>query len=315
MKKIKISRSGNPSTVLSHEGVELLNCGTNRSTGFSIVNYMSGDVYDEECLKYYYILIVLKGSIKLSCKLFSHLEVASDNMVFVPKDSFVKMQVLEDSEVMKFAFTTTIIRTKKEMLNYFCLNARKFKYTSNTLAVNEEMKSVVNLIREQLMSRKIKATDICETWNTLFFHTIQTFYDRSKVVAFMRPIFSSAINFETFIENNYIESAGNVSYLIELSGIPAARFHSLFLEKYGVTAKAWLDNKARHRILMMASTEHVTVTDMAKVFKVSTQRFCNLCRRLFDCTPTQLIAREQGRKDLSEYVGVSDMADLTERDE
>ena len=279
--------------ILSNVGIELLNCGPTRSTGFSIASFKSGDVYTEDYSRYYYIFIVLKGKIALSCKLFNNVDIDSNRMVFVPKDSFFRINIERDSEIMSFAFTTTIIRTDKEILNYFCTHARKFKYSFHALPLCHEMQMVVDLIRDQILSKRVKTTEICEAWNALFFHTVQTFYERSKVVAFMRPLFSSSINFETFIENNYIESAGNVSYLIELSGIPAARFHSLFFEKFGMTAKTWLDQKAKTRINMMASMENMTVTDMAKVFHVSTQRFCGLCRRLFDCTPRELIEKKR----------------------
>lgn len=300
MNKKKSSKENRQLSVLSDKGTELLNWGHNRSTGFSIAAFNKGETYEDDFSRFYYILIILKGKIKLSCKLYLNKIIDVDTMAFIPKDSPFKLSAVENAEVMFFAFTTTIIRTDKDVLNYFCIHARKFNYTFNTLRVESEMKLVIEVIRTQLLSKKIKNPEICEAWNTLIIHTIQTFYHRSKVVAFMRPIFSSSINFETFIENNYIESAGNVSYLIELSGITPARFHSLFFEKYGMTAKAWLDSKARHRILAMAATEHVTVTDMAKVFKVSTQRFCRLCRRLFECTPGELIQRERLKREHKE---------------
>lgn len=285
----------NPPCVLSGVGVELLNCGPTRSTGFSVATLHKDEEYRDDLSRYYYIIVVLQGRINLTCKLFRNCEIEQSNMVFVPKDSFFRIIANEDSEIMAFAFTTTIIRTDKEVLNYFCTHARKFKYSFHKLKLCTDMSLVIDLIRRQLLSGKIKGTDICEAWNTLFFNTVQTFYDRAKVVAFMRPLLSTSINFRTFIENNYIESAGNVTYLIELSGIPASRFHALFGENFGMTAKSWLDNKARQRIQSMASMENVTVTDMAKVFKVSTQRFCGLCRRLFDCTPRELIGRSRSK--------------------
>ena len=296
MNKQEVSNLTKSPCVLSGVGVELLNCGPTHSTGFSIANFNEGEEYREEFSRYYYIFVVLKGRIRLSCKLFQYKDIEHGSMVFVPKDSFFKIQSIENAEVLSFAFTTTIIRTDRDVLNYFCKHARKFTYNFNKLQLCSEMQMVIDLIRSQILSNKVKNTDICEVWNTLFFHTIQTFYDRAKVVAFMRPLFSSSIDFETFIESNYIESAGNVTYLIELSGIPAARFHSLFFEKFGMTAKSWLDRKARQRIQAMAAMDDITVTDMAKVFKVSTQRFCGLCRRLFECTPRELIMREQEKK-------------------
>lgn len=282
--------------VLSGSGIELLNCGPTRSTGFSLTNFLSDSEYREDSSRFYYIFVVLKGKISLSCKLYHHAKIESGDLVFVPKNSFFQIKTIEDAEILVFAFTTTIIRTDKEILNYFCTHARKFKYSFHKLKMCNEMQMVVDVIKSQLLSKKLRNCDICEAWNTLFFNTLQTFYERSEVVAFMRPLFSSSTNFKTFIENNYIESAGNVSYLIKLSGIPPARFHSLFYDKFGMTAKSWLDSKARKRIQAMAAMDDVTVTEMAKVFKVSTQRFCGLCRRLFKCTPGELIKRESEKR-------------------
>ena len=285
----------NINAVSLNKGIGLLNRGPNRSTGFAVVSFSKDESYEDNFTSFYYILIVLTGKIKLSCKLYQNKIINENSMVFVPKDGILSFISEENSEVMFFAFTTTIIRTEKDILNYFCTQARKFKYSFNTLEICHEMKLVVDMIRTHLLSQKLTNETVCEAWNTIFFHTIQSFYNRSKVIAFMRPLLSSTNNFETFIENNYIESAGNVSSLIHLSGIPPARFHSLFYEKYGMTAKNWLDKKAKQRILSMASEENITVTDMAKVFNVSTQRFCGLCRRLFDCTPGELIAKERER--------------------
>ena len=283
----------NPPCVLSGVGKELLNTGPTRSTGFSVATFNKGGRYREDLSRYYYIIVVLRGEITLSCKIYRNCLIEQNNMVFVPKDSFFDWQANQDSELLVFAFTTRIIRTDKEMLNYFCTHARKFKFSFHKLHLRPEISLVINLIQSQLLSNKLKNPEICEIWNTLFFNTIQTFYDKTQVVAFMRPLLNTSIDFKAFIENNYIESRGNVTSLIELSGIPASRFHTLFMENFGMTAKAWLDQKARIRILAMASTENITVTDMAKVFKVSTQRFYGLCRRLFDCTPSELIDKQR----------------------
>ena len=283
-------------SISSNMGVELLNCNTNRTTGFSLANFEKGQRYEDNTDQLNFILILFSGKIKLSCKLFCNKVLDESMMVFIPKGSSFFFDVEMDSEIMFFAFTTTIIRTDKELLNYFCVNARKFKTRFTALTVTKEMKLVVEMIRSQLVSKKNRNTDICDVWNSLFFHTIQSFYSRSEIINFLRPILSSSIDFKMFVESNYIESAGNVSYMIQLSGIPYTRFHALFYEYFGMTAKAWLDEKARNRILLMSRQDHITVTDMAKVFNVSTQRFCGLCRRLFGCTPRELIAQEQTNK-------------------
>ena len=296
MSNEKRLKEKNKFSISSNIGIELLNCGPTRTTGFSLANFEKGQKYEDKTGQLNYILVIFSGGIKLSCKLFHNKVLDRNMMVFVPKDSTYSFDVEKDTEMMFFAFSTTIIRTDKEILNYFCVNARKFKCVFNALTISSEMKLVVEMIRSQLLSKKLKNVDVCDVWNSLFFHTVQSFYSRSEIINFLRPIFSSSIDFKMFVESNYIESAGNVTSLIQLSGIPYARFHALFYEKYGMTAKAWLDEKARNRILLMSQQEHITVTDMAKVFNVSTQRFCGFCRRLFGCTPRELIALEQAKR-------------------
>ena len=283
-------------SISSNVGVEQISTGPTRTTGFSATTFEKGQEYEDKNAQMNYILIIFTGRCKVSCDLYNNKRIEKETMIFFPKNSFFRMVAEKETEAMLFGFSTTIVRTDKDLLNYFCVNARKFKHEVNTLYISSGMQKVLDLIHFQLLSQKMKKADICETWNSLFFHTIQSFYNRSEIVSFLHPLFSTEADFETFIESNYIESAGNVSVLIQLSGIPYARFHALFFEKYGMTAKAWLDKKARSRILLMASQDTTTVTDMAKMFNMSTQRFCAFCRRLFECTPRELLARHQGKE-------------------
>ena len=283
-------------SISSNVGVEQFSTGPTRTTGFSATTFDKGQEYEDKNTRMNYILIIFSGRVKIFCDLYNNKKVEKATMIFFPKNTFFRMVAEKESEVMLFGFSTTIVRTDKDLLNYFCVNARKFKDEVNTLYISEEMQKVLDLIYFQLLSQKMKKADICETWNSLFFHTIQSFYTRSEIISFLHPLFSTEANFETFIESNYIESAGNVTALIQLSGIPYARFHALFFEKYGMTAKAWLDEKARNRIILMASEDNTTVTDMAKMFNMSTQRFCAFCRRLFECTPRDLLARYRDKK-------------------
>lgn len=283
-------------TVSSKIGTELVNIGSNHVTGFSVVSFNQAREYVDPLSKFYYILVVMKGQIKLSCKFYQHKVVPEGNMAFVPKNTEFHFTAEPDSVILFFAFTTTIIRTKYQVLEYFCKNTQKINYTINILPVRPEMMQVADLIRNQIMSRKIKEGGICDTWNTLFFHTMQTYYKKDDIIGFMRPIITAVLDFHAFIENNYRCSGGNVKTLIALSGIPYARFHKLFQKTYGMSAKTWLDMKARKTIEAMAATPMIKVADMARMFKMSTQQFSTLCRRLFGCTPTELITRLSEKK-------------------
>lgn len=274
-------------------GIEITKTDATRTSGFALINLPKEKMYTDRRTNLFYILILLEGEIMCKCKTCSNKLIKKNTMVFIPKDSKLAIKAISDAEFIFFGFSTTIIRNDKELLDFYCKEAHKGKYSFNTLPVKECMTKVTELIRFQLASKKIRNNIISEIWNALFFHTVQSYYTKQQIVNFFRPIFNGLTDFESFIENNYISSRGNVSSLIELSGIPPTRFYKLFVERYGMTAKAWLDTKMRNKILELASQPTITVGQIALEFGLITPRFCTLCRRLFGKTPKEVIADVQ----------------------
>lgn len=280
-------------SISKNTGIEITKTDATRTSGFALVYLLSNKVYSEKNTNLFYVILLLDGELMFSCKTCSNKILKKGNMAFIPKDSILALKALQDSEFIFFGFSTAIIRNDKELLDFYCNEAHKNEYTFNTLPINTAMTKVVDLVYFQLKSKRIKNKNISEIWNSLFFHTIQAYYSKHQVVNFFRPILNGLSDFESFIENNYISSRGNVSRLIELSGMPPAKFYKLFDEHYGTTAKLWLDNKMKNKILELASNSNISVGEMALEFGLITPRFCTLCRRLFHITPKELIARVQ----------------------
>ena len=94
-------------------------------TGFADLSIEQGERYEEEHTRHYLILIVRKGSVLLSCKLYHNKVIKEGTMAFIPKAGKFSLQGQSDARLLLFAFTTTIIRSDKEMLDYFCTHAAK----------------------------------------------------------------------------------------------------------------------------------------------------------------------------------------------
>lgn len=151
------------------------------------------------------------------------------------------LKAISDANILLFGFTTTIIHSDQELLEYFCTNAGKKDYSFNTLPICKAMNDLLLLIASQLHEKKLKHSGICHVWNTYFFHILIAYYKKNSITAFLRPIISGGADFKSFIENNFLEAEGNVSRLIILSGLSAMTFKTRFKAIYGMTAKCWLD--------------------------------------------------------------------------
>lgn len=291
-----------PSTrlVKGKRSIQLVSDADRNTTGFATARFATGEVYTDSRARYYYILLVREGMINLSCKLYSNKSIAAGTMTFIPKGNSYCFTATDHAEVLFFAFTTTIIRTDDDMLRYFCSHAAKRSYTFTTLPLCSAMTSLTDMIVCQLHERKMKNCGIAKVWNTYFFHIMQSYYRRDEVTAFMRPIISGAVDFEAFVENNYLEADGNVAKLAALSGMSYDAFQDKFVRHYGTTAKQWLDERMREQLLALAAIPNLTPQQMAAAIHYTPQKLNKLCQRYWGMAPGALI-REKGRLTRAAY--------------
>ena len=258
-------------------------------TGFADLLIQKEEVYEDLNTKHYYIIMIMSGEVNVSCKLYRNKLIKSGTMTFIPRGSKMLIRALTDTNILLFGFTTTIIRTDNEMLEYFCTHAGKKDYTFNTLPICSAMNDFLKLIGSQLHEKKLKHSGICHVWNTYFFHMMVAYYKKDEITAFMRPIISGAADFKSFIENNYLEADGNVSRLITLSGLSTMTFKTRFKAAYGMTAKQWLDKRLKEQIIEYAAEKNMGPSHMAHQMFITPQRLNRLCHRLWGVTGSEAI--------------------------
>ena len=262
-------------------------------TGFADILIHKEEVYADLNTNHYYIVMIISGEVNASCKLYKNKLIKSGTMAFIPRGSKMVIRALVDTNILLFGFTTTIIRTDNEMLEYFCTHAGKKDYTFNTLPICSAMSDFLKLIGAQIHEKKLKHSGICHVWNTYFFYMMVAYYNKDEITAFMRPIISGGADFKSFIENNYLEADGNVSKLITLSGLSVMTFKTRFKATYGMTAKQWLDQRLKEQILGYATERNVGPSHIAHQMLMTPQRFNRLCHRLWGVTGSELIRRVQ----------------------
>lgn len=269
-------------------------------TSFANITIKKGNVYTDHCTSHFYIVIIMSGEVTISCKLYQNRLVKTATMAFIPRNGEMHIKANCDSNILLFGFTTTIIRSDKELLEYFCTNAGKKNYTFNTLSICESMNDFLKLITAQIHDKKLKHSGICHLWNTYFFHIMIAYYKKDEITAFLRPIISGGADFKSFIENNYLEAEGNVSRLIILSGLSAITFKTRFKAIFGMTAKNWLDERMKEQILLHAAEKNMGTNQMAYTMKMLPQKLNRICHRFWGITTGEVIRRIQRGEPLTE---------------
>lgn len=282
--------------LISHEdSTEMVYNDNHHVTGVCYLPLDRGESIMKSYLSHHFVIFVLKGKISLTCKHYEDKIVGEGYMTFISKGGTLLFKAHEvNSSLLIFGFDEITIRTSESLMDFFMVHGKTKEYIHNTLPIKADMKQIVDRIVSQLRKGKMKHPEICLAWNMELFFTFITYYTKTQVTEFFRPLVSTEISFRDFVENNWAEVDGNAEKLIQYSGMKRGIFIKTFKKEFGTTPKAWMNERFKLRMEHYASLPKVTPLVLAKKLGLTDVRLCQLTRKYYNCTPMEFIAGMKG---------------------
>jgi AraC-like DNA-binding protein len=197
----------------------------------------------------------------------------------------------EDSALLFFGFDEITIRTNESLMDFLTSHGNLKAHSNNALPVKKDMMDIVDRVVNQIRKGRIKNAAICQAWHTELFITFITYYTKSEVTDFFRPLVSTNISFRDFVENNYTEVDCNAERLIRYSGMSRGTFLKTFKEEFGTTPKHWLTNRFKKELEYWSSLPNATTSYVASKLGITDVRLCQFTRKHYGITPQQLIGK------------------------
>jgi AraC-like DNA-binding protein len=280
----------NFSLIAHQDSIELVYNEHNHITGVSYIPLDDGETIAKAHLEHHYVVFVLKGKVEISCKHYEKKSVSAGHMTFVSKGGFLQMTGHgSTSSLLIFGFNEITVRTNESLMNFLTVHGNQKAYIHNTLPINADMKQIVDRIVTQVRKGRIKNAAICQAWNIELFITFVTYYTKTEVTEFFRPLVCTDISFKDFVENNYAEAEWNAEQLITFSGLSRSMFLKKFKEEFGTTPKVWMTAKFKKELEFYASRPNMKTSYLASILRMSDVRLCQITQRLYRCSPQQLI--------------------------
>lgn len=280
----------NYSLIAHEDSTELVYNDNNHVTGVCYLPLEQGESIYKSLLTNHFVIFVLKGKIDVTCKYYSGKIVSEGHMVFIAKGENLEFTAHGvNSSLLIFGFDEVTIRTSSSLMDFFTTHGNLKEYVHNTLPIKADMKQIVDRIVTQVRKGKMKSAEICIAWNMELFFTFITYYTKSQVTEFFRPLVSTEISFRDFVENNYMEVEGNVEKLIQYSGMKRGIFIKTFKQEFGTTPKEWMNERFKRHIEHFAALPKITPLILAKKLGLTKVRLCQLTRKYYNLTPGQLI--------------------------
>ena len=282
-------------TLIAHEdAAELVYNDNDHVTGVCYLPLDSGESIIKSNLSHHFVIFVLRGTISVTCKYYDSEIVEEENMVFIAKGDILEFNAHEsDASLLIFGFDEVTIRTSTSLMDFFTMHGNLKEHEHNTLPINEDMKQIVDRIVTQVRKGKMKSAEICLAWNMELFFTFISYYTKTQVTDFFRPLVSTDISFRDFVENNWAEAEGNAEKLIQYSGMKRGIFIKTFKAEFGTTPKEWMNQRFKRRMQHYAALPKMTPLVLAKKLGLTKVRLCQLTRKYFGITPQELIKSRQ----------------------
>lgn len=282
----------NYSLIAHEDSTELVYNDNNHVTGVCYLPLDRGESIMKSHLSHHFVIFVLKGKIELTCKHYNAKTVGEGHMTFVSKGGILQLTAHGvNSKLLIFGFDEVSVRTSESLMEFFTTHGSKKDYVHNTLPIKSDMQQIVDRIVTQVRKGKMRHPEICLAWNMELFFTFITYYTKTQVTEFFRPLISTEISFRDFVENNWSEVEGNAEKLIQYSGMKRGIFIKTFKEEFGTTPKAWMNERFKQRMEHYAGIRKITPLVLAKKLGLTDVRLCQLTRKYYNCTPQQLIER------------------------
>lgn len=275
---------------------EHLSCGKylkEINTGFIFKKVTAGyDKTMEQEAKNNYLVLVLEGSVKVSCNLWKERVISGGEMVLIAKSSIVQGECLKDAQVLILAFDFPTTSCDKMNFQHLAELTADIDYNLDTLPINYPIKLFCELMIIYL-EQKANCMHLHEAKHNELLLCLRYFYTKQDLARLFYPMLTSSLAFQHFILENY-KRVKSVKELIGLSCMGTSAFYDKFKRAFGVSAKQWLTRKKLERMINKASEPDMTVKKLMTEFDFeSLSQFQLYCKKNLGCTSSTLIQKAQ----------------------
>ena len=229
----------------------------------------------------------LKGSVRIDTRFYWDEVMAEGQMAYVPGGWNLYLKALEESEVLIFSCASLYFGGDDELLDY--LSENRGDTEIHFLRMEDNLKELVRDIASKTATKRFVLGEICESWRMQLMITLETYYPKEDLAAFLCRASSQKVDFRTMVTNAYGDAGRSVERLAKLCGMSRGTLYNRFKEEFGVMPNDWMNERTKEDMLQAAGIRNITNEGLGYVMKMTQSQLCHFIRKHFDCTPQELI--------------------------
>lgn len=248
----------------------------------------SKNIFQEETCKNNLMIFVISGTIKIKSHYFKNKIICEGEMFTIPKDFAYRITTSDETRLLFFYFDSPSSSCSKQVLNSYRKLVLDSEYKGTSLPIKQSINEFITLL-DTYLTAGASCAHLHDLKKEELFLNLRWFYSKEDLAHLMYPILKHTCSFRRFVLDN-CEKVNNVSEMIEYSNLSKSVFYEKFKKEFGISAKQWMVNRLKHKILYRIAEPDITAKDLMSEFNFSSPEHLNsFCKKQFGMTPTDLI--------------------------
>ena len=246
------------------------------------------------------LLIVLKGSGKVSFRRFVDKAVENGDILLMPIHTHARFQIEEDASILVFRLQPSI-----HFCDHFSSEAlfepkekrgrQKFTMLKTNQRISAYIKSLLPCLTDGLNCHYFLDLKLKE----LFF-ILRAYNTKSDLTAFFAPMITEDADFYSFVLANY-KSIKTVGEFAEKAQYSVTGFEKRFKKIFGVSTHNWLKEQLSTNLFHEITCTRKSFTEISQIFGFSSSaHLSNFCKLTFGVNPSTLRRKGTGRTESEE---------------
>jgi AraC-like DNA-binding protein len=261
---------------------------TEITSGFKAISLPKDMIVKDEAVQGNYLLLVLEGELAIDCNRDHGRAIGAGQMILFPNTAMLKIQAISEARLLILRFEAPHSSSDSVQWSALSVLCAGMVYSFEPIPIRQPLPSFIDVTLDCLR-KGITDVQSHAILVSNFFSLLQGFYEEGELAQLMYPIVGKEMAFKDFVLQNYMH-VRSLNELIALSHMGRTTFFTKFKEEFGVTAKQWMMQKLKERILWKIHKPGIRVKELMAECKFESQaQFYRYFRQQFQCTPKQLI--------------------------
>ena len=239
------------------------------------------------------LVFVLSGTLNVSYAGVINQEIRAGQFFLVPTGDNFYGHAVEDCLLMRCSFTREVT-----LCSRYSIEQLKGNVQSDASQADDS--HIVLLPIRPLLLKELMVT--CDALSIglgcihyqnmkkdILFIGLRALYSRKELAALFAPILGSDSDFKNRVMQCYsqVETAKELMDLLHMS---SSGFKRKFYETFGTSAKQWMIQKKKEKLLRDIMMTDMTIAEMADKYKLTANYLAAFCKEHFGKSPTELRA-------------------------